>query len=119
MPLQPRQPQLRGTCERAAKELAASTPGLRVARGWYLDAAWGDQEHWWCVDADGVIHDPTVEQFPTGHIPALRSYQEYDGSHPCAGCGIRVQEKDSVSGFCCGPCYGATIGLPVGRCSCS
>lgn len=116
--LQPRRPDLRGTCQQAIERLVADEPHLTAARGWYLDAQWGPQEHWWAVDADGEITDPTVEQFPTGHIPTLRRYQAYDGTHPCPGCGVHVETEQSSDGFCCGPCHGATVGIPVGFCQC-
>lgn len=118
-PLQPRQPLLRGTCERAARELVAQDPALTLVRGWYVDAIWGEQEHWWCTTADSTIVDPTVEQFPTGHIPNLRSYREYAGVYPCGGCGVPIAEDDGVDGFCCGACYGSVVGVWVGTCTCS
>lgn len=119
--LSPRRPELRGTCERAAQELAHEDSSLRVVRGWYIDAQWGRQEHWWCERPNGTILDPTVEQFPTGHVPALREYQEYQGVHSCPGCGAPVVTEDSSSGFCCGPCLGGTVGVPMsggGTCRC-
>ncbi|KMV15978.1 hypothetical protein ACT17_23090 [Mycolicibacterium conceptionense] len=113
--LQPRRPDLRGKCQAAAKELAAQDPTLRVVRGWYIDIDWGEQEHWWCERPDGTVIDPTVEQFPTGHVEALRQYREYAGVHPCPGCGIPVEGE---TGFCCGGCHGATVGVPIGSCVC-
>lgn len=118
--LSPRQPALRGTCRQAAERLAASEDGLTVVRGWYLDAHWGTQEHWWCVRTDGEIVDPTVEQFPTGHLPALRHYVPFEGLYPCVGCGVPVEEDQTIDGFCCGACYGSTVGVGCsgGPCRC-
>lgn len=114
--LTPRRPELRGTCERAAKAAARQNPTLRVVRGWYNDAVWGAQEHWWCVGDGGAIIDPTVEQFPTGHIPFLRSYTEFTGTYPCAGCGTPTE--NTTTGFCCGACYGNIVGIYIGPCRC-
>lgn len=113
--LQPRRPDLRGQCQSAAKELVEQDASLRLVRGWYIDVDWGEQEHWWCERPDGTIVDPTVEQFPTGHMPSLRCYREYNGVHPCPGCCIPVEGD---SGLCCGPCEGATVGISVGFCTC-
>lgn len=116
--MNPRQPELRGTCKTAAEQLAKEDPSLTVVRGWYIDVHWGRQEHWWCVRADGGIVDPTVEQFPTGHVPGLRQYEPYEGIHPCPGCGTAVREDRNYSGFCCGACYGSTVGFPGEPCRC-
>lgn len=116
--MRPLRPELRGTCRTAAEQLAETDPSLSVVRGWYVDAHWGRQEHWWCVRPDGEIVDPTVEQFPTGHVPGLREYIPYEGVHPCPGCGTEVHADRNYSGFCCGACFGSTVGLPAGRCGC-
>lgn len=115
--LQPRQPELRGTCQQAVEKLVEQNTNLTAVRGWYLDTCWGPQEHWWATTLDGEIIDPTVEQFPTGHIPALRSYQPYEGVHPCPGCGAPV-ESEQMAEYCCGACHGSTVGIFVGICSC-
>lgn len=52
-------------------------------RGWYVDAVWEAREYWWEVTPEGEPVDPTVEQFPTEHVPAPRHYVPYDGVHPC------------------------------------
>ena len=119
MELKPRRPELRGTCEEAAKKLATQDPTLTVVRGWYHDTLWGTQEHWWCTTADGAVVDPTVEQFPTGHIESLRSYEPYAGTFPCYGCGIEISEDDHTMGCCCGACYGSVVGIWAGRCTCA
>lgn len=106
-----------------AEALADDDTSLRLVRGWYIDALWGEQEHWWCVNSAGEILDPTVEQFPTGHIPELRKYREYSGIYSCPGCGVAIAVETSptmtADGFCCGTCYGDTVGFPgYGVCSC-
>jgi hypothetical protein len=118
MTLTPRRPELRGTCHEAAESLVEADHSLALVRGWYIDVVWGPREHWWCTRTDGEIVDPTVEQFPTGHIPELREYVPYEGIHPCPGCSVAVREGEGYEGFCCAECYGATVGIPIGRCRC-
>lgn len=104
-----------------ARELVESDSSLRLARGWFIDVVWGEQEHWWCVDSSGKIIDPSVGQFPGGAIEELREYREYEGIYPCPGCGVQVQEDSPLisGGFCCGACYGAVIGFGSSRdCKC-
>lgn len=49
---------VRSQCEHFSKKLAERFPHLTVQRGFYNGA-----EHWWCVEPDGEIVDPTIEQF--------------------------------------------------------
>ncbi|MER6367100.1 hypothetical protein ABT255_01755 [Streptomyces mirabilis] len=120
MTLTPRRPDLLGTCQQAVETLVAADPRLTAVAGWYVDAVWGEREHWWAVTPDGEIVDPTVEQFPTGHVPELRHYAPYDGVYPCPGCGIAIACEDAANavGFCCGACEGGTVGIPIGVCQC-
>ena len=120
MDLTPRRPELAGTCERAVNELVSADPSLTKVAGWYIDMVWGSREHFWAVDPDGKIVDPTVEQFPTGHIPSLRQYVPYEGFYPCPGCGILIEceRREDAGGFCCGACYGSVVGIYSGICEC-
>lgn len=117
----PRHPELAGTCKQAVEKLVREDPSLTAVTGWYHDALWGAREHWWATREDGTIVDPTVEQFPTGHHPELRSYEVYDGTLPCRGCDLRIpKEQHSINtGFCCGGCFADTVGVPCDPCTCS
>lgn len=120
MDLTPRRPELAGTCKRAVDELVSADPSLTKVAGWYIDAVWGSREHFWAVDTDGKIVDPTVEQFPTGHIPSRRVYAPYEGVYPCPGCGILIEceRLEDAGEPCCGACYGSMVGIFNGICKC-
>jgi hypothetical protein len=69
-------------------------PHLRITRGHYLDLIWGEREHWWLVDTDGSIVDPTATQFPT---KGSSLYRELDPNAPepvgrCMNCGNYTYE---------------------------
>jgi hypothetical protein len=74
---------------------------------------WGKQQHWWCVDEDGNIIDPTVNQFPTKGAGA--EYEEFNGNVKCSECGKDGHEdefeKDGRYVFCSSQCYGKFVGL--------
>lgn len=77
-------------CERAIKQ----DPSLTIVRGYYYEPIWGTIEnHWWCVQSDGSIYDPTKDQFPSrgnGH------YEEFNGFYSCEQCGEEVAEADMI-----------------------
>lgn len=99
----------RGKCREMSEALAAENPNLTVVRGWYWDAFWGQQPHWWCKDQDGNIVDPTKKQFPDQN----GEYEEFDGFLECSNCGKRVAEEDaeidSNYAFCSGKCHIAFV----------
>lgn len=109
---------LRGTCERAARELANRDTKLRVVRGHFLCPYWGEQAHWWCEDQDGTIIDPTVQQFPSHAFVTKDNYHEWDGSLSCANCGkVGIQDESwTITGnghyaVCSYTCHGQLIGV--------
>jgi hypothetical protein len=78
-------------------------PELRLARGLIYDACWGDRTHWWCVDPDGNIIDPTDSQFPC-LMPG--SYQELGDndripSGRCLNCGETVYDGQTFCNDLC------------------
>lgn len=105
----------RGKCKEMSEALVAENPELRLVRGHYFCPLWGTEEpHWWCVDKDGKIHDPTKLQFPSaGH----GMYEEFNGMCTCSNCGNEVPEAEAVIGgngnhaFCNHTCYGRYIGV--------
>lgn len=52
-----------GKCKDAAKEMASAFPELTVTRG-HVQCSWGKRGHWWLLDPEGTIVDPTASQFP-------------------------------------------------------
>lgn len=102
----------RGKCKEMSEELAAKDPSLRVVRGYYFDAMWGKQGHWWCEDKDGKIIDPTKDQFPS---KGSGQYTEFDGWLNCENCDKRIHEdKAEFHGsyaFCCIGCACRFVGI--------
>lgn len=103
----------RGKCKEFALAAAAANPTLHIQRGWYFCPIWNShEEHWWCVNDKGEIHDPTREQFPSR---GLGSYVAYEGVYPCMECGTHVVEEqasaESHPGFCSSQCYGRCVGV--------
>lgn len=105
---------LRGTCRQASEEAAKKDPSLKVVRGYYHCWEWGRQPHWWCVRSDGVIFDPTKNQFPS---LGEGEYEEFDGTCTCSECGTEFQEEDGIvlgNGHyivCSNSCYGRLVGF--------
>ena len=84
----------RGKCKEYCEALIEENPKLRMVRGYYYEPHWSrDEPHWWCVDKDGNIHDPTKLQFPSGGIAGF--YREFSGLVYCEECGKEMQEKDA------------------------
>ncbi len=58
------------TCEKATERMVEAFPELKRVRGTVVMRAAPDGDtrpwpHWWCIDGDGTIVDPTASQFPS------------------------------------------------------
>ena len=97
----------RGKCKELCEELTQTQSGLELVRGYYYDAFWGKQTHWWCKDEFGNILDPSKKQFPDQN----GEYEEFDGWIECSNCSKKLHENDqgiifqSNYVFCDGTCY--------------
>jgi len=81
----------RGKCYEYSAALVMDYPDLKLVRGHYYDAQWGEQAHWWTETKSGVIVDPTVNQFPSkGH----GVYIPFDGICTCEVCGKEKPEEE-------------------------
>lgn len=78
-----------GKCDDVTKAMAAVFPELTRTRGYYMCVAWGRRDHWWLVDPEGEIVDPTAEQFPcrgtSQYVPWKEGSEEPTGK--CMNCG--------------------------------
>lgn len=54
-----------GDCYNQCIKMVKAFPELRIVYGQYIDWVWGGREHFWCVDKNDVIVDPTGSQFPS------------------------------------------------------
>lgn len=99
----------RGNCKQFCEQAILNDPSLRLVRGYYHDAFWGKQPHWWTERNDGSIFDPSKLQFPDKN----GEYEEFDGFFECSNCGKRISEEDgTINGnyiFCSGTCYYAFV----------
>lgn len=87
----PTQESAYGKCAEATEAMMAAFPGqLRRVRGWVEDLGWGRRAHWWCVNAEGEIVDPTRRQFTFLHM--YEPHDESTGDPPeprvCMNCGV-------------------------------
>lgn len=81
-----------GACEDATRIMVGVFPELTRVRGHYVCLSWGLREHWWLVEFDGSIVDPTAAQFPCSgtsvYIPWEEGAEEPRGK--CINCGEYV-----------------------------
>jgi len=89
---------------------------LLVQAGFYECPFWGSRTHWWLIDENGEVFDPTCSQFPS------RGMGEYiplhEASVSCCKCGQYVPTH--LIGYwhhnhnvCSDRCYGRLIGFPT------
>ena len=103
----------RGKCKEYVEALIAENLTLRAVRGYYYCPIWNkDEPHWWAVDTEGNIIDPTVKQFPSA---GAGIYTEFNGICSCSNCGKEIKEEDALFDsnyvFCSGTCRLRFVGL--------
>jgi len=105
----------RGKCRELCDALIKENPDLILVRGWYYEPLWSrEEQHWWCKDKEGNIHDPSHLQFPSCGVSEF--YREFKGLFNCSNCDKEVKEEDigSAEGryvFCSHKCHGKFIGV--------
>lgn len=101
----------RGKCKEMSEARVKANPTLMLVRGYYYCPVWGEQPHWWTKAADGTIHDPTKDQFPS---KGSGVYVEFDGNVECSNCGKSMKEEEAdIAGnyaFCSYECHGRFVG---------
>jgi hypothetical protein len=75
-----------GKCSFATKIMVKAFPELKRVRGHFV-CHLGERPHWWCIDLDGKIVDPTSKQFqfPGFYLPWDETRKEPTGK--CPNCG--------------------------------
>jgi hypothetical protein len=96
----PDYPAAYGKCLEVTLAMLEAFPELRRVRGHYQCPLWGERSHWWLVDQDGTVVDPTVRQFPSHgigeYVPWVDGDPEPTGK--CPECGEPVYNGAT---FCC------------------
>lgn len=81
-------PDTYGLCAKATKEFLSTFPELKRVRG-HVESVLSTKQlpHWWCVDSDGEIVDPTAKQF--GYISKYIEWDETqdEPTGKCPNCG--------------------------------
>ena len=99
----------RGTCKEQCEKAIAEDASLTLVRGYYHDAFWGKQQHWWTVRTDGTIFDPSKLQFPDQN----GEYEVFDGTIECEYCGNKIALSDAYVYFqhvyCNYTCFGHDV----------
>jgi hypothetical protein len=54
-----------GKCHPISTSMVATFPELTQVYGIYFCAIWGPRHHFWCIDSNSQIIDPTARQFPS------------------------------------------------------
>ncbi len=96
-------------CATATLQMVKAFPELLRVRGFYCG-----RPHWWLLDTDGGIVDPTAKQFNYG---GLYSYEEWDETLPepkgkCKHCGELSYDDPN---FCSEACWKATKAILEGK----
>jgi len=96
-----------GKCREVTRRMREAFPELRRVRGHFLDVS-GERPHWWLLDPDGDILDPTVSQFGLKGPPSPYRYLPRDEREPeptgrCLECGELCFPPHGPE-FCSLPC---------------
>lgn len=86
-----------GTCKETTISMQEAFPTLTRVRGHYHCPVWGEREHWWLTDLNGLIVDPTKAQFPSGLLGVYVPWDEGDPepTGKCLNCGEYVYDSAS------------------------
>ena len=103
----------RGKCEEMSKELCDNDPSLELVRGHYWCPIDGiEHPHWWCVNVEGEIVDPTKLQFRS---MGEGIYVPFNGIVECAECGTKMLEDEANYhgnyAFCSSLCMCKFVGV--------
>ena len=91
-----------GLCKTHCESMMLVFPELKIVRGHYICMIWGEREHWWLLDEDGAVVDPTAQQFPSkgGGVYLLWIEGEREPTGRCANCGQYVYDYIDVHEAC-------------------
>jgi len=90
-------------CKKYVDLMQKEFPELKKVRGWYFSGR--DIPHWWCIDENNNIIDPTIDQFDDKNGVYL-PIDEETFSEPvgkCLNCG-ELYYDNKLNNFCSGCC---------------
>lgn len=92
-----------GACDEIAQKMELAFPELKRVRGHYHCDVWGERAHWWLVDQDGGIIDPTAKQFPSGGCSTYKPWEEGENepTGKCLNCGNYCYNGKSTCSKAC------------------
>lgn len=98
-----------GRCKEVTEQMVAAFPELARVRGHYYCWSWGERAHWWLVDEQGEIVDPTAEQFPSKGCGEYAVWIEGspEPTKVCPNCGENVYDGNTCCSEACGLAYAA------------
>jgi len=87
-----------GKCKETCEAMAAAFSELKLVRGHYWCWSWGVRTHWWLVDPQGGIVDPTKMQFPSKGLGDYEPWEEgeKEPTGMCPNCGRYVYDGGTV-----------------------
>lgn len=105
-----------GACASITRKMWEAFPfELRRVRGFYYCTFWGRREHWWLVDLNNNVVDPTASQFPSNGMGTYEELtdEEVEKCCPvgkCPNCGNELY-KDNEYGteFCNEDCANSYV----------
>ena len=110
-----------GACREVTEKMLEAFPHLKRVKGLYHCVFIGERTHWWLVDTDGSVVDPTRMQFPSKGACTYEELSEEEIKYrvpigKCMECGSMIfQPRDGSyqdSTICseeCGNAYAAAM----------
>lgn len=96
-----------GQCAEVTERMKEAFPELERVRGHYYCHTWGERSHWWMVDSEGTIIDPTKGQFPSNGHGSYKPWEEgsVEPTGMCPNCGEMIYHGGYVCNDECGRSY--------------
>lgn len=103
-----------GKCAEVTLAMQQAFPELTRVRGHYYCPIWGERAHWWLVNTDGEIIDPTKAQFPSKGIGHYEPWPEgaREPTGMCPNCGELIYDGNYL---CNDTCYRQYVAFCSGR----
>lgn len=101
----------RNQCAKYTEQMDKAFPELTRVRGHYYCAFQGERQHWWLIDEEGEVVDPTASQFPSKGIGFYDIWDETqeEPTGKCPNCGDYCYKGRHVCSDSCEVSYIAYI----------